>query len=185
MRLSAVSYWADFFLAPLLGFVLVWVAPAPATWTGVGSWLGWVAGGLAAWTLFEYAVHRFIYHRLPYFRDIHEAHHAEPRGLIGAPPVLGLVLILVVFHVPLWPLGEVAASAFAIGALIGYVAYMVLHHAAHHWKTQPGTWLHLARRHHALHHHATEDCNFGITTSFWDRVFGTALRASRGAARSR
>lgn len=175
MRLGKIAYYADFVLAPLLIAFLMWSAPVAATAAAVVPWLGWVAAGFVVWTLIEYVVHRFIYHHVPYFRDIHDAHHAEPEGLIGAPPVVGLALILLVFYVPVSGVGHGAACAFSIGGLIGYLGYMVLHHAAHHWDVKPGTWMFLARRHHALHHHAREDGNFGIVTSLWDHFFGTAI----------
>lgn len=179
MRLSRIAYHADFVLAPLLALLLAWTAPGLATVAGVGAWLGWVVGGFVVWTLLEYAVHRFVYHHVPYFRDVHDAHHADPRGLIGAPPIVALILIMATFYAPASSLGATAASGFTIGALAGYFAYMTLHHAAHHWRTTPGTWLHLARRHHAQHHHAGVEGNFGITTSLWDHVFGTALQPRR------
>lgn len=175
MRLNRLSYYADFILTPLLMMALAAMAPVPQTLAGAGAWLGWAVAGFVAWTLFEYVVHRFVYHRIPYFRDVHDAHHANPQGLIGAPPVVGLAMILGLFYVPVMPIGGGAAEAFATGALAGYFAYMLLHHAAHHWRISAGSWLSLARRHHAQHHHASETCNFGITTSLWDHAFGTAL----------
>ncbi len=182
MRLSTWAYFADFVLTPLLMLALTVTGPMPQTIAGAGAWLGWAIAGFVAWTLFEYVVHRFIYHRIPYFQDVHEAHHGDPAGLIGAPPVVGLVMILGLFYLPLMPIGAGAPEAVAVGALAGYFAYMLLHHAAHHWRTTPGTWLDLARRHHARHHHASDTCNFGITTPFWDHAFGTALRGTRQRA---
>lgn len=184
MRLNIWTYHADFVLTPLLILALMLKGTLPATIAGAGAWLGCAAVGFAAWTLFEYVVHRFIYHHAPYFRDVHEAHHGDPQGLIGAPPVLGPVMVFSLFYLPILPIGPSAAEAVASGALAGYFAYMLLHHAAHHWRTTPGTWLHYARRHHAQHHHASDACNFGITTSFWDHAFGTALRGTRQRAHS-
>ncbi|PPD29079.1 MAG: hypothetical protein CTY20_07570 [Hyphomicrobium sp.] len=179
MRLGTIAYYADFILAPMLIAFLIWSAPLSATVTAVGAWLGWIAVGFVFWTVLEYVVHRFIYHHVPYFREIHDAHHADPNALIGAPPVVGLALIMLVFYVPLSGLGYTAASGFAIGGLLGYLGYMVLHHAAHHWDLKPGTWIFMARRHHALHHHASEEGNFGIVTSLWDHACGTAVPRSR------
>lgn len=183
MLLSRAAYFADFLLAPLLIGYLALSASVPHTIAGIGAWFGWVAGGFAVWTLVEYGVHRFVYHRVPYFREIHDAHHAMPNALIGAPPVVGLALILLVFYLPATGFGPVAAGAFTIGALVGYLAYMVLHHAAHHGHVRPGSWLYHARRHHGQHHHASDEGNFGITTSVWDHVFGTALTPRRDTRR--
>jgi len=131
--------------------------------------------GLALWTLVEYAVHRWLYHSVPYFKDVHDAHHAEPNAHIGAPPVVCVALIFAIFFAPFANTHFTAACGLTTGILIGYMAYMLMHHAAHAWSPKPGTWLHGARRHHALHHFRAEECNFGITTAFWDHVFGTAL----------
>lgn len=174
MRLNTLSYYADFVLTPLLMIALLAVGPMPGTVAAAAGLIGWGVAGFTAWTLFEYVVHRFVYHRVPYFRVVHEAHHSEPRGLIGAPPVIGPAMIVGLCYLPLWSFD--GAGVFTAGALAGYTSYMLLHHAAHHWRPRPGTWLDLAHRHHAQHHHASDTCNFGITTSFWDHAFGTALR---------
>jgi len=183
MRLSRASYYADFALAPVLMAILAWSVPVWSSSVAVGAWLGWVALGLVLWSLMEYVVHRYLYHRVPYFKEIHDAHHANPKALIGAPPVIGLALILLVSYVPLSWVDEAVASGAAVGMLAGYMAYMALHHMAHHGTVRPGTWLALARRHHTLHHHATEEGNFGIVTALWDHVFGTALTPRRANRR--
>ena len=36
---------------------------------------------------------------------------------------------------------------------------------------------------HALHHHFDEKLNFGVTSGFWDKVFGTDVTPERIAAR--
>ena len=56
--------------------------------------------------------------------------------------------------------------------LIGYAAYMFVHHATHHLKIEPGDWLYEARVRHMAHHYR-DATNFGVSTGFWDRVFGT------------
>jgi sterol desaturase/sphingolipid hydroxylase (fatty acid hydroxylase superfamily) len=60
----------------------------------------------------------------------------------------------------------------------GYLAYVFVHSATHHWAPRRGSYLFRARRRHALLHHRSEEGNFGVTTGFWDVVFGTALEAS-------
>jgi sterol desaturase/sphingolipid hydroxylase (fatty acid hydroxylase superfamily) len=36
----------------------------------------------------------------------------------------------------------------------------------------------VASRRHAQHHYSTQPGNFGVTTAFWDRIFGTVLTNS-------
>ena len=73
-----------------------------------------------------------------------------------------------------------AASGLAIGVMAGFFWYGVVHHAIHYRKPRTlATRLLLATRRHAQHHYAREPGNFGVTTSFWDHVFGTTLNAVR------
>ncbi len=180
MRLSKLGYYADFFISLLLIVVSIGVATFDTRLNGA-KWLLCVGLGAAAWTLIEYMIHRWIYHRVPYFRGLHEAHHAEPGADIGAPPIIGVVLILTVFYAPAATTSFVIASGLTTGVLAGYSAYMLVHHADHHWTPRPTSWLFRARRRHALHHHHSDLCNFGITTSVWDRLFGTAGAIAQGA----
>ncbi len=183
MRLSKLGYYLDFFLSAALIFGFAVMAASLPSWAMMSWWLFYVGLGAAVWTLIEYVVHRWLYHSVPYFRDVHDAHHAEPNAHIGAPPVICIAIIFAVFYAPLATAYVTAASGLTAGILIGYMAYMLMHHAAHAWTPPPGTWLYEARRHHALHHFRSEECNFGITTSFWDHVFGTALKSrQKGSA---
>jgi sterol desaturase/sphingolipid hydroxylase (fatty acid hydroxylase superfamily) len=179
MRLSTISYYADFFLAA--GFILFLAASMAPGLSAIGAAqaAGCVAAGFALWTALEYFVHRVLYHHVPFFRELHDAHHQEPRGFIGAPPVIGIALILAITYLPVVMVHEIAAQGMTIGMLAGYMGYMLLHHSAHHWNPRKGSWLWRARRHHALHHHLGLEGNYGIVTSFWDHVFGTALQPGR------
>jgi len=182
MRLSKLSYYADFFISLAIIAVMASLAAVLPTWLRRGEWVLFVVAGALAWTFIEYLVHRWLYHHAPFFREMHDMHHNEPHAHIGAPPIIGIVLIFAIFYAPLLTVNAIAASGVTVGILIGYVGYMVVHHAAHYWSMPQSSWLYQLRRHHALHHHHAEDCNFGITTSLWDRVFGTAVQTSRATA---
>ena len=179
MRLSKFSYFVDFFISAALIAVLAWLSLSAETWMQSTAWALYAVAGAVCWSLLEYAVHRWLYHRAPYFRELHAAHHAEPNAFIGAPPVVGILLIWALFFAPFVGTDFTLASGLTTGILIGYMAYMLVHHAAHYWTLSPASWLWQARRHHALHHHHADEHNFGITTSFWDHVFGTALVVGR------
>lgn len=179
MRLNAVSYYADFFLSAAAILILTGDMATQVGALQVVQLVASVAVGFTAWTALEYFVHRVLYHNVPFFKELHDAHHAEPNAFVGAPPVIALVLIFALTYVPVVAVSELAASGLTIGLLLGYMAYMLLHHAAHYWKLPTSSWLYRARRHHALHHHHHVEGNYGITTGFWDRVFGTALEPSR------
>lgn len=179
MRLSTISYYADFFIAA--GFILylaISIAPG-LTVIGAAQATCFAIGGFVYWTLLEYVVHRVLYHHVPVFKELHDAHHREPDGFIGAPPVIGIALIFAVTYLPLILVHDLAAHGMTIGMLAGYMGYMLLHHSAHHWRPRKGSWLWRARRHHALHHHLGVEGNYGIVTSVWDHAFGTALLPNR------
>ena len=185
MRLNALSYYADFYLSG----VMILVLAASEVWTDAPTQILaaflFVATGFATWTLIEYLVHRLLYHNVAYFRGLHDAHHAEPNAFIGAPPVVGVVLICLITYVPLMPFSDLAAAFMTSGMLFGYMAYMLLHHAAHYWNLPVDSWLYHARRHHALHHYHHVEGNYGITTALWDHVFGSAIEPRRSFPREK
>jgi sterol desaturase/sphingolipid hydroxylase (fatty acid hydroxylase superfamily) len=182
MQLSRLSYFADFVLCPILGAALLGVAAMRVGLTGMGPALLALVLGVFGWTFVEYVIHRSIYHRVQPFQGYHDAHHDDPKALIGAPSVLGIVLIFGVVFLPLLPLGVAVACGATSGFILGYFAYMMIHHASHHSDIRPGTWLYALRRHHARHHYAPDLGNFGVSTGFWDHVFGTALARPRGGS---
>lgn len=179
MKLSNVFYFGDFVASPIAIFALAIVALAGRGIESGGLWILAVLVGLGAWTLVEYVVHRWIYHCVPFFEKFHDAHHLDPGALVGAPSFFGVAIILGFFFAPLLAIGLVVASGFASGMLVGYIGYMLVHHLSHHTEPRPGTLLYQARIRHMVHHYHAKPCNYGVTTSFWDRVFSTTLERRR------
>ncbi len=135
--------------------------------------------GLAGWTLVEYVLHRFVLHGIAPFRRWHALHHERPMALICTPTILSASLFLVLVFLPALILGgRWRAGALTLGLLAGYLAYTLTHHGTHHWRSR-NAWFNQRKRWHALHHHGDRPACFGVTTGFWDRVFGTAGRARR------
>ncbi|KAK1555346.1 hypothetical protein Q3G72_025188 [Acer saccharum] len=58
------------------------------------------------------------------------------------------------------------------GTLLGYVMYDCTHYYLHHGKPSKGYSRDL-KRYHLNHHFRIQSEGFGITSSLWDRVFGT------------
>ena len=146
-----------------------------------GFWIGSLASSFAAvlagaawYSLAEYAIHRWIYHAGSTVASVvHDRHHAEPGTIIGSPfyyslGIVGLhgIAVALLVDVPV-------ALAFGGAMLFSYGQQSLVHHSAHRYPRVDvlGTHSRL-RRHHALHH-AAGDANFGVSTSLWDRVFGT------------
>lgn len=175
---SRWAYRADF---ALYGTAVV----SFAAYLGVASprdlWLEMAALaflGLASWTAIEYALHRFVLHGLQPFQRWHAEHHQRPTALICAPTIFSATLIATLVFLPALVFGNVwRACALTLGVLAGYLAYAVTHHATHHWRAD-SAWLRQRKRWHALHHHQAEPGCFGVSSAFWDRVFGSIHRAA-------
>lgn len=141
-------------------------------------------GGLF-WTLFEYVMHRFVFHlkgKTPLMKHIHyvvhgmhHAHTTDPLRVIF-PPFLSIINGLLVGLILAWLLPLPWAAGIFSSFILSYTWYEFIHYADHHikWKV---SWLKRLKRHHLLHHHsgAYQGKNFGVTTSLWDRVFNTYL----------
>lgn len=183
---STAAYWSDFALYTCIcvftALLLIFAAPA-----GMGSGLAlWVLAGSTTWSLLEYLLHRFVLHGLAPFSRWHTEHHLRPRALISSPVVLSLTLFALLAAFPAWwLLGTWSASAWTLGLVAGYLAYGLTHHAVHHpvpgWMAR-SAWLSRRRMRHAMHHYAHHpdaasrpgrQCNYGVSNSFWDVVFGT------------
>jgi sterol desaturase/sphingolipid hydroxylase (fatty acid hydroxylase superfamily) len=175
MRHNAITYFADMFLCPLLVAGLAIFASTHFAKFALVEWGFVVIVGVVLWTLVEYAMHRFIYHRVDLFKRYHEVHHASPQAYVGAPPGVGTGLIFLVSFAPLVELAPVLANGFTVGILSSYTIYMWVHHACHFWTPAPGGYLHRVRLQHSVHHYRDDGGNFGVTTAFWDRVFATRV----------
>jgi sterol desaturase/sphingolipid hydroxylase (fatty acid hydroxylase superfamily) len=184
MSLNKLSYFGDFAacLLALLGLALttlVSVNASDSIW-----WIVALIGGVGLWTLTEYLVHRWIYHKIPVIRAYHEAHHQQPLALLGSPVGFGIAVIFLVVYLPIKPFSLVLASGLTCGTLLGYFGYMLVHHAVHHWSVARGTYFYRMRLRHSAHHFSSDGGNFGVTTAFWDLAFGTNIEAKRSSLRA-
>jgi sterol desaturase/sphingolipid hydroxylase (fatty acid hydroxylase superfamily) len=141
--------------------------------------------GSMAWTLVEYALHRYVFHWVnegekwrAYSRvasGLHIAHHksTDREDLIVAPPAVSLVFAALLYGIFLAASRSVAGAALLESGLIaGYLLYEWAHYSAHRFlpKSRLGQFL---RKYHLQHHHKCPDRQFGVTTPLWDVVFRT------------
>lgn len=176
---KAIGYYADFLVYPLVLVGLAASSVAYATPMRPLAWLAAVLVGLFVWSLAEYIIHRFVLHNVIYFRGLHDTHHATPTALIGTPIWMSFGILVVAVLLPSWwLLGFELGNGFTFGMTTGYLAYSFAHHILHHWRILPGSYLYRVKHRHALHHFRQDEGNFGVTTLFWDHVFGTALSES-------
>ena len=184
MSLNKLSYFGDFAacLLSLLGLALTTLMSVNAN--GLVWWIGALVAGIGLWTLTEYLVHRWIYHKIPIIRTYHEAHHQQPRALLGSPVGFGVIVIFLVVYVPIKPFSLALASGLTSGTLLGYFGYMLVHHAVHHWSVTRGTYLYRMRLRHCAHHFNSDEGNFGVTTALWDSAFGTNIEGKQSSLRA-
>jgi len=169
----ALPYPASLAL-PALGLCAVWLMWPQAA--GVGGVAIAALAGLAAWTLVEYVLHRFMMHGVEPFRAWHLAHHHKPLEPIRVPVAFSLALVLAMLGLPLLLLGpDGLAAPFSAGLLFGDVLQESVHQRLHGHELS-GHWLPYLRDHHDWHHFRNESLAFGTLTDFWDRCFGTCPR---------
>ncbi len=136
--------------------------------------------GMLAWTLFEYVMHRFAFHYIAesekakrFIYIMHGNHHHFPRDKerLFMPPIPSLILACVIFFLIYLAMGWNVAAFFP-GFLLGYLMYGSMHYAIHAWNP-PFKWMKPLWRNHHLHHYKDDEKGFGVSTTLWDRVFGT------------
>lgn len=169
-------------------FVAIWtVVLAGALYAGWGivsttAAVGLGFAGLLIWSLFEYAMHRFLFHmriRSGFGQRVifvmHGNHHASPndpeRNMM--PPIISVVWAGAIWAGFLLLLGAKGSLLF-LGFALGYVMYDGVHYACHQLP-MPGPVLGRLRKHHMRHHYAKSEGNYAITAIFWDRLFGTEM----------
>ena len=155
--MTAITYFGEMLVASVLAIVLLAISPLAPRHAGA-----LFAGGAVAWTLSEYIVHRFVLHNLTPTQ--HALHHVNPDE-----PVLKVFWQIWVCFALVY---SIAGGAFLAGALIAYAWYLFVHHCAHH--RRGNLPLPLLKHHRSHHRFATR--NYGVSTTFWDHVFGTVQR---------
>jgi sterol desaturase/sphingolipid hydroxylase (fatty acid hydroxylase superfamily) len=78
MPINKFLYFGDFVAIPVAVAVLTYFALTSGGLWAVPDFAVSLLIGLATWTLVEYAIHRFIYHRAPLFSALHDSHHQAP-----------------------------------------------------------------------------------------------------------
>ncbi len=136
-------------------------------------------GGALLWSLFEYIMHRHLFHMIvetPRAKRIvytmHGVHHEFPRDRerLFMPPVPSIIIATIIFLTMYYTMGW-NALAFFPGFLFGYLMYGSMHYAIHAFT--PPRYLKALWRNHHLHHYKTPDKGFGVSSVLWDVIFRT------------
>lgn len=166
-------------------------------WVPIAGWLTWRsfdlyhlsatsvgilgAGGFFTWTLLEYLLHRFVFHfegegpivqRLHFL--VHGLHHVDPVDptRLVMPPSASLVLGAFVYALFRYILGSIWVEPFFAFMIVGYLCYDYIHYSVHHFtpRTKFGK---LLKQSHMQHHYVNPNSRWGVSSPFWDYVFGT------------
>jgi sterol desaturase/sphingolipid hydroxylase (fatty acid hydroxylase superfamily) len=170
----------------IVAALLFWASRRPG-----GRWTALLPGvmlGLAAWTLFEYAFHRWLLHHSRYrllrelfWKRLHAEHHGYRRmrdpehravhPLITLPVAGALVGTIRLTMVSAW------GPAILAGWLLGYCLYEALHWLFHSGVPFAGMgrvpFFRGLWEAHTVHHLQAITANYGFIGMFWDRRFGT------------
>ncbi len=142
-------------------------------------------GGMFFWTFFEYIMHRYAFHfaaenetAVKIIYVMHGNHHEYPRDKerLFMPPVPSLILASIIFMLMYFISNCFGTAEFVFaffpGFMLGYLIYGTMHFAIHAWNP-PYRWMKPLWRNHHLHHYKNDHQGFGVSTTLWDRVFGT------------
>ena len=94
------------------------------------------------------------------------------------PPTL-----LVALTIPFWKLAHtlffwdwnIATTVFC-GGFFGYICYDMTHYFLHHQNLP--LWYKQLKKYHLAHHFLDYELGFGVTSKFWDNIFGTTLNTA-------
>ena len=136
--------------------------------------------GAISFTWLEYMVHRYIFHMKTFtaLREkiqytIHGVHHEFPKDKerLAMPPLLSITLATLLLLVFRLLLGDLA-FAFFPGFIVAYAAYLAIHYMVHAFPP-PNNLFKILWVNHSIHHYKDGEWVFGVSSPFWDYVYGT------------
>ncbi len=140
--------------------------------------------GIFVWTLFEYVLHRFVFHYAPKSELqkyvvflFHGVHHQYPndKDRLVMPVALSLLITVVLFALFFQLLGALVWGYFA-GFTSGYLVYDMTHYSIHHFKRPKTARLASLWKRHLDHHYRDTNKGYGVSSPLWDRVFDTLAK---------
>lgn len=141
--------------------------------------------GFLSWSLAEYLLHRFLYHKIEdatfdsgiqyLFHGIHHEYPNDGTRLV-LPWIPSLIIATIFFSAFYLVMGSYA-FLFAPGFMMGYCAYMTVHYTVH--KVAPPKRFNFWWKFHNIHHFQQHDRAFGVTSPLWDIVFRTMPENNR------
>ncbi|KAF7300688.1 Ceramide very long chain fatty acid hydroxylase [Mycena chlorophos] len=142
--------------------------------------------GNVIWTILEYTLHRFLFHIDDLLPDrpiaillhflLHGVHHYLPmdRLRLVMPPTLFWALQAPFTYLAHQLFPAAIANGLISGAFAFYILYDCMHYALHHTNLPP--YMREQKKYHLAHHYKNFELGFGVTSKFWDVIFGTKLK---------
>ncbi len=173
-----ITYYSDFVVYPITVIALTAVNVNHVTWHSGWEWLAACLVGLTLWTFLEYVIHRIALHRMPVFSPMHSLHHGAPLAYIGTPSWVSVTVWLSVILLPVVVVVGIQRRGRSDRGGHGRLLVVRLR-ASRHPSPRPQTHARPISATFAPGTCATtirpKRGNFGVTTSLWDHVFGTAI----------
>jgi sterol desaturase/sphingolipid hydroxylase (fatty acid hydroxylase superfamily) len=166
---SKVNYWLSFALDAAT--VVITTAAGISMTHETGHAFLTFAAGVLIFTFIEYGMHRWLFHaRASFATASHQNHHFSPHRPTAMPFICGPLGAVLIWQLTTTLIGTESGTLLTAGIMCTYLYYGVLHDLQHRIRVKG--WMKMRWRDHALHH-STHNRNYGVTTSLWDRVFGT------------
>jgi dihydroceramide fatty acyl 2-hydroxylase len=151
---------------------------------GWPAFVGLFVVGYLLWTLFEYWLHRLVFHFEPeagvgarlhwIIHGVHHDHPNDPLRLV-MPPAVSVPLGIAIIGALYVAFGAHYAPALGAGFVCGYLVYDMTHYYLHHF-TPRGRLGRALRELHMRHHFQDDTRGFGISAPYWDVIFRTLPR---------
>ena len=174
-------------LAVYLPIIIFFVWRSFAIDIPVGTFVILFLAGFAFWTLFEYFFHRYVFHFTPkgevqkrisfLFHGVHHQYPNDKKRLV-MPITLSLAVAVLLLSLT-WLLFGTWTWAYSAGFTTGYLAYDMTHYSIHYFKPPNIQFLKNVWKSHIDHHYRDSNKGYGVSSAFWDRVFGTLQKPKK------
>lgn len=150
------------------------------TTTSIGLTIGLFFLGVFIFTWVEYQVHRHLFHisthteqRKKFQYTVHGVHHHFPKDKdrLAMPPLLSITLATLLFLLLRLLIGNLVFSLLP-GFLVAYAFYLLVHYMVHAHRPPKNAFKALWISH-SVHHYKDGEIAFGVTSPFWDYIYGT------------
>ena len=172
---SPLNYWGTIVTDAIVAVAFGWLGATRYTGSiAFGVLLAFA--GLLAWTLAEYLIHRCLLHGWSVARKEHAKHHRDARAFVATPLMTIPLAALVLFGGLVLATSLGTAALVMFGMYVGYNYFVIVHHMQHFHPELLARSILFERnlRLHELHHQHPET-HFGISSSIWDRAFGSLI----------